>query len=157
MDANAEQSDARAAADAAATAAQAEVARAAVAADAQAAENASLLAGILQAIRESNDKIESLDRKFDTKFDTLSSSIDGLNLKTLSTVSEGFTADLNKVTRQISTTDGRLSSLQSKYGQIQTSFWKLQGRQNSLRPPEPSEADPLPVRPVAPAPVYYGS
>jgi len=80
MDANAEQSDrdARAAADAAATAAQAEVARAAIAADAQAAENASLLAGILQATRESNDKIESLDRKFDTKFGTVSSSIDGL-------------------------------------------------------------------------------
>ena len=75
----------------------------------------------------------------------------------LSRVSDGFSADLDKVVQKLSTTDGRLSSLQSKYDQIQTSFWKLQGRQNSLRPPEPSEADPLPVRPVAPAPVYYGS
>jgi hypothetical protein len=39
----------------------------------------------------------------------------------LSRVSDGFTADLDKVVQQLSTTDGRLSSLQSKYDQIQTS------------------------------------
>jgi len=39
----------------------------------------------------------------------------------LSRVSDGFTADLDKVVQKLSTTDGRLSSLQSKYDQIQTS------------------------------------
>ena len=36
-------------------------------------------------------------------------------------MSDGFTADLDKVTQQLTTTDGRLAKLQSKYDQIQTS------------------------------------
>ena len=81
MDPDAEQLDAeaRAAADAAAAAAQAEVARAAAAAEAdakaKAAESAATLAGILQAIKESSDKIEALG----LKLDAVTSSLDGLN------------------------------------------------------------------------------
>ncbi|EGB04316.1 hypothetical protein AURANDRAFT_67320 [Aureococcus anophagefferens] len=43
------------------------------------------------------------------------------DLDKLSRVSDGFTAGLDKVTQQLTTTDGRLAKLQSKYDQIQTS------------------------------------
>ena len=66
---------------AAAAAAQAEVARAAAQAEAdakeKAAESAATLAGILQAIRDSSDKID----KIELKLDAVTSSLDGLNVR----------------------------------------------------------------------------
>ena len=64
----------------------------------------------------------------------------------LSMVSADFTADLNKVTEKRSTTDGRLSSLQSKFDQIQTSAArKPSGALNSsstwMRTATPSKRD----------------
>ena len=66
---------------AAAAAAQAEVARAAAQPEAEAdakekaAESAATLAGILQATRDSSDKID----KIELKLDAVTSSLDGLN------------------------------------------------------------------------------
>ena len=56
------------------------------------------------------------------------------DLDKLSRVSEGFTADLDKVTQQLTTTDGRVAKLQSKYDQIQTS---------ASSPQTPASSEPL--------------